>query len=71
MKRISKNTIRRAVRTFFQAFLGAFITAGTGIMWDEVNIVNAMLGILLTSTFAGLSALCMNLESKKEDDDYE
>ena len=27
-KKITKNTIKRGLRTFFQAFFGAFITAG-------------------------------------------
>lgn len=61
-KQITNNTLKRGIRTFFQAFFGAFITAGTGIMWDEVNIGNAILGILITSIFAGLSAIAMNLE---------
>jgi len=62
-KQITKNTLKRGIRTFFQAFFGAFITAGTGVMWNEVDIENAILGILITSIFAGLSAICMNLES--------
>lgn len=61
-KQITKNTLKRGIRTFFQAFFGAFITAGTGVMWNEVDIENAILGILITSIFAGLSAICMNLE---------
>lgn len=61
---ITKNTLKRGIRTFFQAFLGAFITAGTGIMWYEVDIKQAIAGILMTSIFAGLSAVAMNLERR-------
>ena len=61
-KKITKNTLKRGIRTFFQAFFGAFITAGTGVMWNEVDIKKAILGIMITSVFAGLSAICMNLE---------
>ena len=47
-----------------QSFFGAFITAGTGVMWYEVNIKEAIIGVLMTSIFAGLSAVCMNLEKE-------
>lgn len=67
MKKITSNTLKRGIRTFFQAFFGAFITAGTGVMWNEVDIKNAILGILITSIFAGLSAIAMNLESVEEE----
>lgn len=63
-KKITKNTIKKGLRTFFQAFVGAFITAGAGIIWTEIDIKNALIGILLTSLFAGLGALGMNLETK-------
>lgn len=63
-KQITNNTLKRGIRTFFQAFLGAFITAGTGIMWYEVDIKQAIAGILMTSIFAGLSAVAMNLERR-------
>lgn len=65
---ITKNTLKRAIRTFFQAFFGSFITAGTGVMWYEVNIKEAIIGVLMTSIFAGLSAVAMNLEKEAEDD---
>lgn len=61
---ITENTLKRGIRTFLQAFFGSFVTAGTGVIWYEVEIKNAILGILMTSIFAGLSAVCMNLESK-------
>lgn len=64
-KKITNFTLKRTIRTFFQAFLGAFITAGTGIMWNEVDIKSAIVGILMTSLFAGLSAMLMNLEDKE------
>lgn len=62
---ITKNTLKRAIRTFFQAFFGSFITAGTGVMWYEVNIKEAIIGVLMTSIFAGLSAVAMNLEKEE------
>lgn len=62
--KITANTLKRAIRTFLQSFFGAFITAGTGVMWCEVNIKEAIIGVLMTSIFAGLSAVCMNLEKE-------
>lgn len=62
--KITKNTIKRAVRTFFQAFFGSFITSGTGVMWYDINIKEAVLATLMTSIFAGLSAVYMNLEKE-------
>ena len=64
-KKITKNTIKRGLRTFFQAFFGAFVTAGAGIIWTDIDIKNALIGILLTSLFAGFSAIGMNLEIKE------
>ena len=63
--KITKETLRRGIRTFFQAFFGSFITAGTGVMWYDVDYKNAIIGILMTSIFAGLSAVCMNLEKEE------
>lgn len=63
-KKITKNTIIRSLRTFLQAFVGAFLTAGASIMWTDVDIKNALVGALLTSLFAGLSAIGMNLEKE-------
>lgn len=63
--KITKNTIKRAVRTFFQAFFGSFIATGTGVMWYDVNIKEAIAATLITSTFAGLSAAYMNLEKEE------
>lgn len=65
-KKITDFTLKRGIRTFFQAFFGAFITAGTGIAWYDVEIKQAVIGILMTSIFAGLSAICMNLENREE-----
>ena len=60
--KITKKTIIRSLRTFVQAFCGSLITAGAGIEWYNVDIKQAGIGILITSLFAGLSALGMNLE---------
>lgn len=62
--KITKNTLIRTIRTFFQAFFGAFVTAGTGIAWYDVDLKSAIVGILMTSLFAGLSAMLMNLEKE-------
>lgn len=62
--KITKNTIKRAVRTFLQAFFGSFITSGTGVIWYDINIKEAVLATLMTSIFAGLSAVYMNLEKE-------
>lgn len=64
-KKMTKNTIFRGLRTFFQAFFGSFITAGAGIIWTDIDIKTALLGILLTSLFAGFGAIGMNLETKE------
>lgn len=64
-KKITKNTIKKGLRTFFQAFIGAFLTAGAGVVWTDVDIKNALVGVLLASVFAGLSAIGMNLETKE------
>lgn len=62
--KITKNTIKRAIRTFIQAFCGALLTAGAAIDWYNVDLKGAGLGVLITSLFAGLSALAMNMEEK-------
>jgi len=62
--KITENTLKRGIRTFLQAFFGAFVTAGTGIAWYDVDLKSAIIGILMTSIFAGLSAICMNLERR-------
>lgn len=64
-KKITKNTIRKGLRTFAQAFFGAFVTTGAGIIWTDIDIKNALIGILLTSLFAGFGAIGMNLETKE------
>ena len=66
--RITKITVIRSVRTFLQAFLGALITAGAGVNWLDIEIKQAIVGILITSFFAGLSAMVMNLEVKENED---
>ena len=62
--KITKTTIKRAVRTFIQAFCGALLSAGAGIEWYGVDIEKALLGVVITSIFAGLSACLMNLEKR-------
>lgn len=69
MKRISKNTVIRTAKTFIQAFLGAFISAGMLVGWTDTDIKNSLSGCLLTGLFAGLSAIAMNLENKEVNDD--
>lgn len=68
MKKITKTTMKRATRTFLQAFIGALISTGSAVTWFDVDIKEAVIGIFITSIFAGLSALGMNLE---RDDQYE
>lgn len=63
--KITKKTIVKAIRTFFQAFLGSFVTLGAGIEWYEVSIKHAIICTVITSLFAGLSALGMNLEKEE------
>lgn len=63
--KITKQTIIKAIRTFFQAFLGSFITLGAGIEWYNVSIKHAIVCTIITSLFAGLSAIVMNLEKEE------
>ena len=63
--KITKKTIVKAIRTFFQTFLGSFVTLGAGIEWYEVSIKHAIICTIITSLFAGLSALGMNLEKEE------
>ena len=52
MMKITKETLRRAIRTFIQAFCGALLSAGAGIEWYNVDIEKALLGVVITSIFA-------------------
>lgn len=67
----TKETLRRAVRTFLQAFLG-YIVVNLAMVdfttFDEA-FKSAMLGLLVGALSAGLSAL-MNLEHKDNNDEY-
>ena len=60
--KITRNTMIRTIRTFVQAFVGSFITTGAGVLWFEVDLKEAIIATLMTSIFAGLSAVYMNLE---------
>lgn len=62
---ITKNTIKRGIRTFFQAALGSFVAASADIIWGEVDIKKTIVGLLITSVIAGLSAIAMNLEKEE------
>lgn len=64
MKKITRKTIIKSIRTFIQAFVGSFISAGAIVGWTDTDIKNSLLGCLLTAIFAGLTATCMNLENK-------
>lgn len=63
--KITKNTIKRAIRTFIQAFFGSFIATGSGVLWYDVDIKEAVFATFITSFFAGLSAVYMNLEKEE------
>ena len=62
--KITRNTIKRTIRTFFQAFIGSFIASGSGIVWYNIDIKEALIATFITSAFAGLSAMLMNLEKE-------
>lgn len=62
--KITKETLKRAIRTFAQAFFGSFIATGSGVIWYDINIQEAIAATLITSIFAGLSATYMNLEKE-------
>ena len=64
--KITRETIRRSIRTFFQAFFGSFIATGSGVLWYDVDMKEAIAATLITSIFAGLSAAYMNLEKGDE-----
>lgn len=67
--KITKETLKRAIRTFFQAFFGSFIATGSGVVWYDVNIQEAIAATLITSAFAGLSAVYMNLEKRNDNNE--
>lgn len=62
--KITNKTLIKAIRTFIQAFFGSIITIGTGVMWYDVEIDKAIIGVFMTSIFAGLSAVTMNMEEE-------
>ena len=63
--RFTKETARRAARTFFQAFLSYVVVNVVMIDFtaDESIIKSAVIGLIVSALAAGFSAL-MNLESK-------
>lgn len=67
----TKETFKRAVRTFLQAFLGYVVVNLAMVDFTTVDeaFKSAMLGLLVGALSAGLSAL-MNLEHKNNEDEY-
>lgn len=63
--KITKKTIKRALRTFIQAFIGSAVATGGSMIWTDIDILKGLLAVLITSVFAGLSAIGMNLEKKE------
>lgn len=66
--KFTKETLKRAVRTFLQTALAYFTTNLAVVTFtdDKATIKSYMLGLVISSVSAGVSAL-MNLE--KQDDD--
>lgn len=69
-KKVTKETIRRALRTFLQAVAG-YVAVNIAIVDFTASgevIKSAVVGVLIAGVSAGLSAV-MNLENK-EDKNY-
>ena len=68
--KFTKETARRALRTFIQAAVG-FIASNvvlqvSGVAWDDISTIkSAVIGLIASALAAGAAAV-MNLE--KEDD---
>lgn len=64
MVKIKKEWVKRAIRTFWQAFIGVIITeAAAGInLTDKKGIITIVIGPAIA---AGLAAI-MNMDNKKE-----
>ena len=62
-----KETIRRSVRTFFQAALGYIVTNLTLVTmgYENADIKTALIGLFTAAVAAGLAAV-MNLPGKEE-----
>lgn len=62
--KITANTLKRGIRTFFQTAISSIIVGGSAIVWTDVDVKSTLIGLTLTSIFSGLNALLMNLEKK-------
>ena len=64
--KITKETLKRALRTFVQAFISYIIVnyAVVDMSGDKATIQQAVIGLVMSAVAAGFSAL-MNLEKKE------
>ena len=64
--KFTKNTAKRALRTFIQAFISFILVNYTmiDVTGDRSAIKQAVIGLLISAVAAGLSAV-MNLEGKE------
>ena len=67
--RATKETLRRALRTFFQAALAYFAVNIAVVDFGEKEVLeSALTGIIVSAVAAGLAAV-MNLEHRGENDE--
>ena len=59
---ITKNTVMRALRTFFQSAI-AYVAVYINFTDDKATVKSAVTGLLVAAVSAGISAV-MNLERK-------
>lgn len=64
--KFTKNTAKRALRTFIQAFISFILVNYTmiDVTGDRSAIKQAVIGLLISALAAGISAV-MNLEGKE------
>ena len=64
--KFTKNTAKRALRTFIQAFISFIVVNYTmiDVTGDRSAIKQAVIGLLISAVAAGISAV-MNLEEKE------
>lgn len=64
--KFTKNTAKRALRTFIQAFISFIVVNYTmiDVTGDRSAIKQAVIGLLISALAAGISAV-MNLEGKE------
>lgn len=64
--KFTKNTAKRALRTFIQAFISFILVNYTmiDVTGDKSAIKQAVIGLLISAVAAGISAV-MNLEGKE------